>query len=689
MNIKEITKKYQKVFVIGILLLVLVIAFLIGQYVVAPNMHKASGNVAQIDETNHTDDIGVEFSIQEMEWVNQYDTTDNPWGYSAGVIDTEESTRAIMLMPDTGVHVKCHIQKEVELPIKYYVHSWVENVSDGLEFSIRVNEDEPQYYEITKDSIGKEMILNLDVSNYQGMDIVIEIQNVNREEADLSGDWLIVEKGYKDNQLSNEVNHNKVEKDLYTDASKELTGEFLLNNKNVLPTENIPFGIIDELKKPVLERGNEGSWDFVDVLNPSVIKFGNQYFNYYSGYDGATWRTGVATSEDGYNWVKYEENPVFGIENIKTEHNDYIAANGSAVVFQNKVYYFYHFCNKMGFAEIGLAISEDGYTFQDQGIVLSTGDEGTWESNAVADPYAIVKNDVIYLYYLGQNEAGIQRLGVAMSIDGMKWTKSVANPILDVGSAGAFDENGLGEPSVYYESPYYYMLYTGRNMKEERNIGLAVSLNGIDWRKFSYNGEFHQSEEWNSAVICDTTFQKVDEEVLVYYGGGNEPEPAQNLNGQIGVFKVDIEQNRNMESWSANADWDNSLVASTDVLFGSYEIEGDEESKSSWCSAITEVELQNNTDKSELFITGWIPVNTIHGMNNVGEVTLRVYINDKLVKEQTFLEDMVFEFSIPKKNDSEVLDIRLEADSEIIPAECIDSSDERTLSYTLQCIEQR
>ena len=38
--------------------------------------------------------------------------------------------------------------------------------------------------------------------------------------------------------------------------------------------------------EPVLTPGTAGEWDAGDVLNPSVVRHGEVYFNFYSGYDG-------------------------------------------------------------------------------------------------------------------------------------------------------------------------------------------------------------------------------------------------------------------------------------------------------------------------------------------------------------------------------------------------------------------
>ncbi len=50
---------------------------------------------------------------------------------------------------------------------------------------------------------------------------------------------------------------------------------------------------------PVLARG-----DAVDVLNPSVVRFRDSYWNLYSEYDGKSWHTAAATSTDGITWTK-------------------------------------------------------------------------------------------------------------------------------------------------------------------------------------------------------------------------------------------------------------------------------------------------------------------------------------------------------------------------------------------------
>ncbi len=99
--------------------------------------------------------------------------------------------------------------------------------------------------------------------------------------------------------------------------------------------------------KPVLTRGAHGQWDSVDVLNPSVIRRGEKLYNYYSGYDGSIWRTGLAISSDGIAWEKHEANPILS-PTPEDWDVSYISANGSAIEWKEKVLYFYQGVDKAG-----------------------------------------------------------------------------------------------------------------------------------------------------------------------------------------------------------------------------------------------------------------------------------------------------------------------------------------------------
>jgi predicted GH43/DUF377 family glycosyl hydrolase len=277
---------------------------------------------------------------------------------------------------------------------------------------------------------------------------------------------------------------------------------------------------------PVLTRGE--TWDSHDVLNPSVTD-SSPLFNFYSGFDGKTWRTGLATSADGLHWQKQG---VILAPDPETWEGDYWAANGTAL-FDGHAFRYWYQSGPRDQPRIGLAHSSNGRTWRKEPApVLSLGPRGSWDERAVADPYIFTASPYLYLFYLGQDRAKQQRLGVARSHDGIHWEKLRSNPILELGGPGSFDENGLGEPAVWTARGYYWMAYTGRDAHENRRLGLARSTDGVHWHKLS--AVFSGSESWNSKVLCDPTVIATGSEVRVWFGGGDIARPDENLNGQIG-----------------------------------------------------------------------------------------------------------------------------------------------------------
>ncbi len=280
--------------------------------------------------------------------------------------------------------------------------------------------------------------------------------------------------------------------------------------------------------EPVLRRGTAGEWDGVDALNPSIQKVRGIYHNLYSGFDGRTWHTGLATSTDGIVWTKHGK--VLSPE-PSTWEGGYIAANGALLATSQEFLYWYQAGSP---PRIGLARSPDGRRWTRlPRPVLPLGPRGSWDERGVADPCVIRAGGAFYMYYLGQDRARRQRLGMARSTDGVKWRKHRANPVLELGEAGAFDENGLGEPAVWTSHGAWWMLYTGRGRNERRRIGLARSADGVAWERVP-GTVFSGAQHWNSKVVCDPAVEVDGNALRLWFGGGDVASPDENLHGQIG-----------------------------------------------------------------------------------------------------------------------------------------------------------
>lgn len=283
----------------------------------------------------------------------------------------------------------------------------------------------------------------------------------------------------------------------------------------------------EALPNPVIARGD--GWERGDVLNPSVLRSAGLLMNLYSGFDGQTWHTGLASSVDGQEWAR--KGKVLSPDG-QTWEADYIAANGSALAFEDRFWYWYVAGIKQR-PQIGLARSSNCLRWQkESGPVLEPGPYMSWDELGVADPYVIRIGSYFYMYFLGQDRARQQRLGVARSLDGVRWEKLRANPILELGEGQTFDESGLGEPAVWSSHGFYWMLYTGRDIHENRRMGLARSTDGVHWTKLP--AVFPGSQPWDAKVICDPSVLVEGDTIRIWFGGGDEASPDENLHGQIG-----------------------------------------------------------------------------------------------------------------------------------------------------------
>ena len=263
---------------------------------------------------------------------------------------------------------------------------------------------------------------------------------------------------------------------------------------------------------PVLARGR-----FQDALNPSVYASDNLY----SVFDGRTWHTASASTTDGIHWLP---GPIVISPDPHTWEGSYIAANGSLL---GSMYWYQS--GPRGAHRIGLARHTPRGWVKEPRPVLEPGPVGSFDERAVADPYVIRIDPWFYMYYLGQDRAVRQRIGLARSSNGVRWEKLRSNPVLDL---DLDTEAGLGEPAVWQSHGFYWMLYTVRNFDETRYLSLARSTGGVRWTRLPvrYTG----TQAWNSKVLCDPTVVIEGDVIKVWFGGGDAASPDENLHGQIG-----------------------------------------------------------------------------------------------------------------------------------------------------------
>jgi hypothetical protein len=400
------------------------------------------------------------------------------------------------------------------------------------------------------------------------------------------------------------------------------------------------------------------------------------------------WRTGLATSLDGKSWVKHPGNPVLEPGSSGWDAR-YIAANGAAVVVDDQMYYYYAGQSTRGITSIGLAVSRDGYKLaKSQSPVLGPGLEGEWDEHSVSDPYVLRDGKSLYMYFLGMNRVGVQKLGVAKSLDGVKWIKHPGNPILDVGRIGDFDVQGLGEPSVIKLGHYYLMAYTGRGLSEERTLGFAVSFDGVNWRKLDSHLASLSSLRtgWKSKVLCDSTFLQGAKAsvVRVWYGGGRKADPAENIDGKLGYFEVEVPP----WAWQRFVCSDKHVfgdLPSTQVLRGSYPAEED---GTCWIAKEASIYLDRKQERF-IHLIAYVPHGLLTKREKSVEVRLTFLTDNKEVGAIGITEDGLVDTTVelPDTISPGPLEFKIRVSHVFTPASDGNQLDRRELGIIIKSLE--
>lgn len=127
--------------------------------------------------------------------------------------------------------------------------------------------------------------------------------------------------------------------------------------------------------------------------------------------------------------------------------------------------------------------------------------------NIAADPTVLYDQNKFRMWYTAADGRGNGGIALAESNDGITWNvwKKSGSPsdVIDLvltGTPGAWDEPVVETASVIRTpSGEYRMYYTGNRPPEGSNhyaIGLATSVDGINWKKYGNGPIFEPENEW-------------------------------------------------------------------------------------------------------------------------------------------------------------------------------------------------
>jgi sucrose-6-phosphate hydrolase SacC (GH32 family) len=244
------------------------------------------------------------------------------------------------------------------------------------------------------------------------------------------------------------------------------------------PAEMVRF--IPSPTSPVFAGTGTGTWDQKIRERGFILCEDSLYKMWYTGYNPGIAEQkflGYATSEDGVNWARYSDKPVF---------SDKWTEDVFVTKYEN-IYYMY----AEGDHDIAhMLTSSDGINWKEQGdltILTTTGD-------TIPGPYGTptvwIGDGKWYLFY-ERNDAAIW---LATSEDHLNWKNVQDEPVLALGP-DEYDKAAVAANQIVKYRNKYYMYYHATSRTDWQNpaspvewsSNVAMSTDLIHWVKYPHN----------------------------------------------------------------------------------------------------------------------------------------------------------------------------------------------------------
>jgi predicted GH43/DUF377 family glycosyl hydrolase len=325
-----------------------------------------------------------------------------------------------------------------------------------------------------------------------------------------------------------------------------------------------------------------GKWDDYSVREPSVLRDGQTYKMWFASHNSATlWqmRIGYAESPDGMNWQEYPDQ-VLGpnVSNAWESHSVTVPH----VIKVGGIYKMWYAggLDDVVF-RIGYAESLDGinWTRPSPNPVLDLGPPGSWDSVSLTIASVLLDNGTYRMWYGGTNNSGaILSIGYAVSSDGRNWSKYGQNPVITPGPPGSWDSVAIDPDYIEKIGSVFFMWYMGWDGSRMR-IGLAISADGVDWTKSALNPILSEGPlpyVWDRAHVFHPGLVREQNTMKMWYSGDAGDGPwhvkiglaeAQILGA--GTFESSVfDSGGNGTIWNAIY-WNATLPPNTIALFSS------------------------------------------------------------------------------------------------------------------------
>jgi len=334
---------------------------------------------------------------------------------------------------------------------------------------------------------------------------------------------------------------------------------FAFTNKGKYKVSKFQIRPIPSVRKyegnPILSsHAAKGTWDENQAFPATIKKFGTTYYLYYTGVDntdsglegGGIGRVGLAISNDGYHFEKYEKNPIFERIMLHSDHS--LKIQGMAVVKQPNEKYALTYTawnnNRWGALEYAVGPSPFGpFSLGLNNPMIITGDKPGFDETHIHLHNVVRQADDSYIMlYTGFGRVLDQwgdRGGLATSKNFTKWAKYSGNPVFPLGENGAWDDTHVRPKGIIKYGDYYYMFYEGAHYAEHvalwfDQVGMARSKDLIHWERYPYNPIIPIDAGGGRDTLVTEWPIPIETEVglAIFYWGG--------MPGNVGISRADI-----------------------------------------------------------------------------------------------------------------------------------------------------
>lgn len=259
---------------------------------------------------------------------------------------------------------------------------------------------------------------------------------------------------------------------------------------------------------PIIATGPKGSYDDDWLIAPEPVRVSDSHIRmYYSAkmanrpFFEQAWSLAFADSFDGgKTWTKHPGNPILTTGTAEWERG---AVGFCSVEKMSSGWRMWYLgTDEKAVKQIGYATSSDGIQWKRyaNNPVLPVDPNNYWESMALAVPRVIQDGRILKVWYASYGPGSLNggqgpyAVGMAESMDGLRWFRSPHNPVMKHAAAG-WDSLMTAYPGVVANKDRYYMWYSGNGYN---GVGFAESRVATGLRYYRTGATAKPDASWSA-----------------------------------------------------------------------------------------------------------------------------------------------------------------------------------------------